>query len=128
MTEQKIIIVAVVVAAVIVISAVVYIYRDKLKKALAEPGQTLLYLAGEWEEFISQDSTRQAIKALCRLADRIVTGDGTDRLAFVCGRLYELVPDYLQTVITIEKLQEIVNIVYEEIKIRLDDGRYVAGE
>ena len=127
MTEQKIIIVAVVVAAVIVISAVIYVYRDKLKKALAEPGQTLLYLAGEWEDFISLDSTRQAIKALCRLADRIVTGDGGDRLAFVCGRLYELVPDYLQSVITIEKLQEVVNLIYNEIKVYVD-GHWVAGE
>lgn len=126
MTEQKIIIIAVVVAAVIVSGAVAYTYRHKLKKALAEPKETLDFLAQELEEFFSNDSTRRAIKALCRLADRVVLGDGADRLAFVCGRLYELVPDYLQTVITIEKLQEIVNIIYEEIKVKLEDGSHVA--
>ena len=127
MTEKKVIIIAAIEIAFIVCGVVAYVYNDKLKKALAEPGQTLLYLAGEWEEFISLDSTRQAIKALCRLADRIVTGDGGDRLAFVCGRLYELVPDYLQSVITIEKLQEVVNLIYNEIKVYVD-GHWVAGE
>lgn len=128
MTEQKIIVIAVVMAVVIVIGAVAYIYRDKLKKAIAQPKETLQYLAQEMEEFFSNDSTQQVIRTLCRLADRIVIGEGTDRLAFVCGRLYEKVPDYLQTVITIEKLQEIVNTVYEEIKVKLEDGSYVAGE
>ena len=128
MAEHKIIIIAVLIAAVIVCGAVVYTYRNKLKKALEQPKETLLYLAQEWEHFISKESTKQTIKALCRLADKIVSGAGSDRLAFVCGRLYELVPDHLQSVITIEKLQEIVNLVYNEIKVRLEDGSHVAGE
>lgn len=128
MTEQKIIIIAVVAAAVIVCSAVVYVYRDKVKKALAEPGQALLYLAQEWEDFINKESTKRNIKALCRLADQIVIGDGGDRLIFVCGKLYALVPKSLQTVITMDKLVAVVNAIYEEIKIKLEDGSWVAGE
>ena len=127
MTEQKIIIMAAV-AAVVVCTAVVYVNRKKVEQALRQPKETLLFLMQEWEEFISQDSTKTAIKRLCRLADKLVTGDGADRLAFVCGHLYKMVPDYLQNVITIEKLQEIVNTVYNEIKIRLEDGSYIAGE
>ena len=128
MTEQKIIIIAVVVAAVIVIFSVAFAYREKLKKALAEPGQTLLYLANEWEEFINKESTKRNIKALCRLADQIVIGDGGDRLMFVCGKLYALVPKSLQTVITMDKLVAVVNAIYDEIKIKLEDGSWVAGE
>ena len=128
MTEQKIIITVVVAAAVIICFAVAYTYRHKLQKALAEPKETLAFLAQELEDFFSKETTQQTVKALCRLADRIVTGNGTDRLAFVCGKLYALVPDYLQNVITMEKLQKIVNTVYNEIKVRLEDGSYIAGE
>ena len=127
MTEQKIIIFAVVAAALLVVTAVVYVNRKKVERALKQPKETLKYLEARWEQFISKDSTREAIKHLCRLADKLVTGDGTDRLAFVCGHLYQLVPDYLQSIITIEKLQEIVNLVYNEIKVYID-GHWVAGE
>ena len=127
MTEQKIIIIAVVAAAVIVCSAVVYVYRDKVKKALAEPGQALLYLAQEWEAFLADEQTKNMIAILCRMADKLVAGNGEDRLAFVCGKLYEFVPDYLQRVITIEKLQKAVNLIYDEIKVYVD-GHWVAGE
>ena len=128
MTDKRILMIMMIMAMVIAICAVVYYYRKEIKKAVEQPKETLLYLAQEWENFISNDSTRRAIKALCRLADKVVLGEGSDRLAFVCGRLYELVPDYLQTVITIEKLKEIVNLVYEEIKVKLEDGSHVAGE
>lgn len=127
MSNERIIITAVIVAAVIVIGAVVYVYRDKLKKALEQPRGTLEFLKAEMEEFFNQDSTKSVIKALCRLADRVVAGDGGDRLAFVCGKLFELVPDYLQSVITIEKLQEVVNLIYNEIKVYVG-GHWVAGE
>lgn len=127
MTEQKIIIIAVVAAAIIVCTAVVYVYRDKVKKALAEPGQTLLCLADEWEAFLADEQTRNMIAILCRMADKLVGGTGEDRLAFVCGKLYELVPDWLQPVITIEKLKKAVNLIYDEIKVYID-GHWVAGE
>ena len=127
MTEQKIIIMAAVATVVVVCTAVVYVNRKKVEQALRQPKETLLFLMQEWEEFISQDSTKTAIKRLCRLADKLVTGDGADRLAFVCGHLYKMVPDYLQNVITIEKLQEIVNLIYSEIKVYID-GHWVAGE
>ena len=127
MSENKIVVLAVVAAVVLVCTAVVYANRKKVEQALKQPKETLLFLMQEWEDFISQDSTKQAIKSLCRLADKLVTGDGADRLAFVCGHLYELVPDYLQSVITIEKLQEIVNLIYSEIKVYID-GHWVAGE
>jgi len=103
------------------------VYRDKLKKALAEPQQTLLYLAQELEAFFADEHTKYIIGMLCRTAEELVGGSGRERLAYVCGKLYELVPDYLQTVITIEKLQEAVNMVYNEIKVYVD-GHWVAGE
>ena len=127
MNDKMILMLTMVMSAVIAGCGVAYVYRDKVKKALAEPGQALLYLAQEWEDFISKESTKQSIKALCRLADQIVTGDGGDRLLFVCGKLYALVPKSLQTVITIDKLVAVVNAVYDEIKVYID-GHWVAGE
>lgn len=126
MTDKRILVIMMAAAMVIAICAMVYYYRKGIKKAVEQPKETLLYLAQEWEEFISNDSTRRAIKALCRRADKVVLGEGSERLAYVCGKLYELVPDNLQSVITIEKLQEVVNLVYNEIKEYVD-GHWVAG-
>ena len=126
--ENKIIIAAIVIAVVVICVAVAFAYRKELEKLIKEPKDALKQMVEEWEEFISKDSTKQALKALCRRADRIVGGTGEDRLAFVCGKLYQLVPVSLQFIITTEKLEEIVTLVYEEIKIKLEDGSYVAGE
>lgn len=127
MTEQKIIVTAVVVAAVMICGVISYVYRDKLKKAIAEPKETALYLAAELQEFMEKESTKEAIKTLCQMAEHIIDSHGGNKLAFVTGKLYAMVPEYLQEIVTVEKLQEIVNAVFEEIKVYVD-GHWVAGD
>ena len=127
MNEKMVVIMALVMGAIIAGAGATYVYRDKLKKAIAEPKETALYLAAELQEFFEKENTKKAIKTLCKLADEIIGSHGGNKLAFVVGRVYELVPDYLQEVVTVEKLQEIVNTVYDEIKVYID-GHWVAGE
>ena len=127
MTDKRILMIAVAAAMVIVLGGVVYYYRKGIKKALEQPKETAEFLAAELKEFLHSEQTRKTIGALCRLADQLVGGTGRERLAYVSGKLYELVPDHLQSVITIEKLQEIVNTVYAEIKVYID-GHWVAGQ
>ena len=126
MTDKRILVIMMAAAMVIAICGVVYYYRREIKKAMAEPEETAKMLAEELKEFLHSEQTKKTIGALCRLADQLVGGTGRERLAYVCGKLYELVPDNLQGVITIEKLQEIVNLVYNEIKEYVD-GHWVAG-
>lgn len=127
MNEKMVVIMALVMGAVIAGCGVAYVYRDKLKKALAEPKETALYLAAELQNFFEKDSTKQAVKALCQLAEKIIDSHGENKLGFVTGKLYALVPGYLQEVVTVEKLQEVVNAVYDEIKVYVD-GHWVAGD
>ena len=117
----------VLILAVGVVFTVAYIYRDKLKKALAQPQETLVFLQAELEEFFASEETKKIIGMLCRAAENLVSGTGEDRLAFAVGKLYEFIPDYLQTVVTVEKLQKVVTLVYEEIKVYVN-GHWVAGE
>ena len=126
MTDKRILMIMMIMAMVIAICAVVYYYRREIKKALEQPKETAQLLAAELKEWLAAEQTKKTIGALCRLADRLVGGTGSERLAYVCGKLYELVPDNLQSVITIEKLQEVVNLVYNEIKEYVD-GHWVAG-
>lgn len=127
MSDKMILMLTMVMGAIIAGAGATYVYRDKLKKAIAEPKETALYLAAELQEFFEKENTKKAIKTLCKLADEIIGSHGGNKLAFVVGRVYELVPDYLQEVVTVEKLQEIVNAVYDEIKVYID-GHWVAGE
>ena len=117
----------VLILAVGVVFVIAYIYRDKLKKALAQPKETLEFLQAELEEFFAKEETKEIIRMLCRAADNLVSGTGQERLAFAVGKLYELIPDYMQSVVTVEKLQKVVTLVYEEIKVYVD-GHWVAGE
>ena len=126
MTDKRILMIMMAAAMVIAICGVVYYYRREIKKALEQPKETAQLLAAELKEWLAAEQTKQTIGALCRLADQLVGGTGRERLAYVCGKLYELVPDNLQSVITIEKLQEVVNLVYNEIKEYVD-GHWVAG-
>ncbi len=127
MNEKMVVIMALVMGAVIAGCGVAYVYRDKLKKALAEPKETALFLAAQLQDFFEKDSTKEAVKTLCQLAEHIIDSHGGNKLAFVTGKLYSMVPVYLQEVVTVEKLQEIVNAVYEEIKVYVD-GHWVAGD
>lgn len=127
MTDKRILIIMMVMAMVIAICGVVYYYRKEIKKALDDPKETAQLLAAELKEWLAAEQTKKTIGTLCRLADQLVGGTGRERLAYVCGKLYELVPDNLQSVITIEKLQEVVNLVYNEIKEYVD-GHWVAGQ
>lgn len=127
MNEKMVVIMALVLGGVIAGAVTAYVYRDKVKKALSEPKETALFLAARLQEFFEKDSTKEAVRARCRLAEHIIDSHGGNKLAFVTGKLYSMVPGYLQEVVTVEKLQEIVNAVYEEIKVYVD-GHWVAGD
>ena len=78
--------------------------------------------------FLSKPETIANIKEMCVWADENIRGtkQGQERLAYVCGKLCQLVPKPLQPFVTAEKLAAVVNAVFDEIKKTLNDGTTVA--
>ena len=78
--------------------------------------------------FLSKPETIAKIKEMCVWADENIRGtkQGQERLAYVCGKLCQLVPKPLQPFVTAEKLAAVVNAVFDEIKKTLQDGTTVA--
>lgn len=99
--------------------------------AIAISGLVVYFkFARELKNFFAQDKTKKAIKAACVWAEENIRGTklGQERLNYVCGVLAKLVPKALQKMVTQEKLVQIINVIFDEIKVEQEDGSTIVRE
>ena len=94
------------IGVLIVLATVCFIFRIQLNK------------------FLSRPETIKAIKNFCVWADDNIRGSdfGQERLSYVIGKLYNLIPKPLQFFITSKELEKAVNAIFDKIKITMSDG------
>lgn len=71
------------------------------------------------------DQIRQDVYALFVEAERLFTesGAGQEKLNYVVEKARELLPKYIQVLISKEKLEQIIQFWFDEAKDFLDDGK-----
>lgn len=103
------------VAAILLAIGIVCLYAYKNKAEFKKLVRTL-------ETFLSSPAFKETVHGIMRSAEQLIVGDGKgkERLKYVCGAINALLPVYLQPVVTPERLEKFVNLLFEEFSKEKD--------
>ena len=117
MQGKNYLIIACVIAAVAVGFLIAYIYSNKaIVKARLK----------ELEKTFNSPEFKETVRKVMAKAEELIVGTerGQERLKYVCGVINSLLPVYLQSVVTAERLEKLVNALFKEFAVK-EDGHTV---
>lgn len=110
---NKFIVMAIIAVVAATVGVLVYAKKnkaeaDKLKQAL--------------ETFLQSPAFKETVRKIMRAAEELIVGDGKgkERLKYVCGAINAMLPIYLQPVVTAERLEKFVNLLFTEFSKEKD--------